>query len=181
MAAITLLTTEANVKLLATLDDNLAGHYLRGAIMEAQEVGLRSIIGSNLLDELKRRSAAGTLADQYADLVNGYVQFYLAYQARVELLPKIAHKAGNLGVVKTDDEHCTPVTRDELAADIAEAQAKADFHCYRLQNYLLDNYALFPELRSCDCRRIQANLYSAATCGLWLGGPGGGDLPGRYR
>lgn len=176
MAAIRLLTTEANVKLLATLDDNLASNYLRGAIMEAQEVYLRSILGSNLLDALKAKDAAGTLEDQYAELVNGYVQFYLAYQARVELLPKIAHKAGNLGVVKTDDEHCTPVSANELAADVAEAQAKADYHCYRMQRYLLENYNLFPELRACDCRRIKANLYSAATCGIWLGGPGGGPV-----
>lgn len=176
MAAIQLLTTEANVKLLATLDDNLAANYLRGAIMEAQEVGLRSILGTNLLEALKAKSAAGTLADQYAELVNGYVQFYLAYKSRAELLPKIAHKAGNLGVVKTDDEHCTSVSANELAGDVAEAQAKADYHCYRMQQYLLDNYNLFPELRACDCRRIKANLYSAASCGIWLGGPGGGPL-----
>jgi len=34
----------------------------------------------------------------------------------------------------------------------------------------MDNRSSFPELNECDCRRIESNLYSAATCGIFLGG-----------
>ena len=50
--------------------------------------------------------------------------------------------------------------------------------CRDLQRWLLDNRAAFPELRGCDCDAIQANLRSAASCGLWLGGVRGKKLPG---
>lgn len=171
--AITLLATEANVKLLGNLDENIAGNYLRGAIFTAQETRLRSILGDSLLGALKAKAKAGTLADQYADLVNNYIQFYLAFQTKAQLVPGVAYKIGNMGVIKTDDEHCTPATQNEIIGVQAEAQAEADYHCHRMQLWLLNNRAAFPELRECDCRRIKANLYSAATCGINLGGPFG--------
>lgn len=168
-----LLTTEANVKALAVLDDNLAGNYLRAAIMEAQEIDLRRIVGTSLLEALKSKAAAGTLDGPYKELVDNYVQFFLAYQTRAQLLPKVAYKAGNMGVIKTSDENVTPASSGEIVAEIARAQAKADYSAYRMQLWLLDNRAQLPELRECDCRQIHACLRSAATCGVWLGGPRG--------
>ena len=57
-------------------------------------------------------------------------------------------------------------------------QMKADYCKLELQQWLLDNSGLFPELKACDCERMKSNLYSAATCGLWLGGPRSKVLPG---
>ena len=51
--------------------------------------------------------------------------------------------------------------------------SKADFFCIEVQNYLLNNRTLFPELTEGDIHRIHSCLYSAASCGLWLGGPRG--------
>lgn len=168
-----LLTTEENVKMIAVLDENLAGNYLRAAIMEAQEIGLRGILGTALLESLKAKAAAKTLAGEYEVLVNSFVQFYLAYAAKAELLPKVAYKTGNAGVIKTRTDGIEPASGQEVATEIARAQAKADYYCYRMQNYLLANRAAFPELSEGDCRQIRACLYSAATCGIWLGGPRG--------
>lgn len=179
---INLLTTEENVKMLAVLDENIAGNYLRAAIMEAQEVGLRGILGSNLLDALKSKAVEHTLDGAYADLVNKFVQFYLAYAAKAELLPKVAVKVGNAGVIRTRTEGIEPASSQDVATEIARAQAKADFYCYRMQQYLLENRAAFPELCEGDCNRIRACLRSAASCGLWLGGPRGNypDADGHY-
>ena len=57
MAEIRLLTTADNVKMIAVLDDNVADNYLRAAIMEAQEVGLRGVLGTPLLEALKDKAA----------------------------------------------------------------------------------------------------------------------------
>lgn len=170
---IQLLTTEESVKMLAVLDDNLAPNYLRAAILEAQEVGLRDILGGALLDTLKERTEAGTLDGYYRTLVEDFAQFYLAYKCRAELLGKVAYKVGNAGVIKTTDENITPATASELESVQAEAQAKADYYAYRMQRWLCENFAQFPELCEITRSQIRANLYSAATCGLWLGGPGG--------
>lgn len=173
-----LLTTEENVKMIAVLDENIAGNYLRAAIMEAQEVGLRGILGSNLLDALKAKAKDKTLAGAYAELTNAFAQFYLAYAAKAQLLPKVAYKVGNAGVIKTRTEGIEPATAQEVATEVARAQAKADYYCYRMQQWLLAHAKELPELTASDCNRIRACLRSAASCGIWLGGPRGDEYEG---
>ena len=58
-------------------------------------------------------------------------------------------------------------------------QGKADACCVTLQQWLLDNRDAFPELDDCSCRAIRANLRSAASCGIWLGGVRGRMTVGK--
>jgi len=171
-----LLTSETFIKSVTSISDNVSGKYIQSSIREAQEIGLKSIIGSTLLAYIKGLGTAGTLNDpanaQYKDLVDR-AQYYLAYTAICELAQKVTYKVGNFGVAKSNDENLTVVTQDEVAKLQYYYQSKADFCALELQQWLLDNKAAFPELKECDCRKIEANLYSAASCGLWLGGPRG--------
>jgi len=171
-----LLTSEAFVKEVSNISDNVAGKYVLPSIREAQEIGLKTILGSCLLNVLK---AIG-LAKQfdlpenaaYKELVDR-AQYFLAYTAIVEITNKVSYKIGNFGVAKSNDENLTVVTQDEIGKMQYYYQSKADFCALELQQWLLDNRSLFPELKDCDCAKISANLHSAATCGLWLGGPRG--------
>lgn len=174
MAEIQLLTTTDNVKMIAVLDDNVADNYLRAAIFEAQEVGLRGIVGSTLLDALKAKAKAGTLAGEYAALVNNHAVFYLAYATKAELLPKLAYKASNAGVVRAQTEGYTPATAAEVQAEVARAEAKRDYYAYQMQLWLRANADALPELTAHDCDRINACLRSANNqIGIWLGGARG--------
>ena len=91
----------------------------------------------------------------------------------VELIYKVSYKIGNAGVVKTTEENLQVATLDEIIAQKEYYQGKADFHCYELQNYILEEMVDFPEVTECTCRKIHANLHSAATCGFFLGGARG--------
>lgn len=176
MAVEILLTSEAYVKTVTAISDNLAGKYMLTSIREAQEQGLRSILGDCLLDTLKAMSASGSINDEangaYKTLVER-CQDYLAYMSVVEALNKVSYKVTNFGVTKSTDQNLQVSSQDEIVKQLYYYQAKADACCYRLQNYLLDNRTSYPELDECTCRRIKSNLYSAATCGLWLGGARG--------
>lgn len=171
-----LLTSEKFVKEVSSISDNLAGKYVLPSIREAQEVSLKSILGSCLLNKLKDLGLAGELNlpenAQYKDLVDR-CQYYLAYTAIVEITNKVSYKIGNFGVAKSNDENLTVVTQDEIGKMQYYYQSKADFCALELQQWLLDNKSYFPELTDCACTKIKSNLYSAATCGLWLGGPRG--------
>lgn len=178
-----LLTTEENVKMLAVLDDNIAGKYLRAAMLEAQEVGLRGILGSALLGALKERASARTLTGAYAELVNSYAVFYLAYATKAQLVPKVAYKVGNAGVLKhtaSDEDRMGAASAGEIEAEVSRAQAQADFHAYRMQGWLLEHASELPELTQRDSDRIRACLRSAASCGIWLGGARG-DMYAEYE
>ena len=62
----------------------MAGKYILPSLREAQEIGLRGILGDCLLDALKERKASGLLVDQYLELVQR-CQYFLAYATIVEV------------------------------------------------------------------------------------------------
>lgn len=171
-----LLSSEAFVKSVTSASDNLSGKYILPSLREAQEIGLKGILGDDLLSKLKSLIKAGTLDDEsnaaYKTLVD-HCQYYLAYMTIVEVTNKISYKIGNFGVTKTQDENLQVATQDEIAKMQYYYQSKADSCCLALQNYLLEHKSAYPELTECCCHKIESNLRSAATCGIFLGGARG--------
>lgn len=171
-----LLSSEAFVKSVTSVSDNLSGKYILPSLREAQEIGLKSILGDSLLSKLKSLVKDGKIEDSvnvhYKDLIDR-CQYYLAYVTIVEVTNKTSFKIGNFGVTKSTDENLQVATQDEIAKMQYYYQTKADACCYDLQNWLIDNRTNFPELSDNDCKKIQSNLYSAASCGIFLGGARG--------
>ena len=169
-----LLSSEAFVKSVTSVSDNLSGKYILPSLREAQEIGLKGILGDSLLSKLKTLVKNGQLDANvhYKELIDR-CQYYLAYATIVEVTNKTTFKVGNFGVAKTTDENMQVATQDEVAKMQYYYQTKADACCYDLQSWLLENRTSFPELNEHDCRRISSNLYSAATCGIFLGGARG--------
>ena len=56
-----LLSSEAFVKSVTSASDNLSGKYILPSLREAQEIGLRGILGEDLLAKLKDLIKNGTL------------------------------------------------------------------------------------------------------------------------
>lgn len=167
-----LLTSEVAIKAITNISDNVAGKYLLSALREAQEIKLKGIIGSSLLEVLKNAVAANTLRDIDKELLER-VRYYLAYTTIAELVMKVTYKVGNMGVVKTSDENLSVATPDEISRNLYYYQSKADFYCAELQRWLCNNRNAFLQLSDCDCARMKANLTSAASCGIYLGGARG--------
>ena len=190
-----LLTNEALVKEVTAISDNVAGKYLKPSIMEAQEIHLKSILGETLLAKLKYLVAndgfrgdfgpaegedysadysteQGGPNEHYRTLINK-VQFYLAYKSVCEVMAKVSLKVCNFGVAMTADENMQTASYDEMVKMREYYSSKADFFALEIQNYLYNNRTLFPELNEGDYHRIYSCIYSAASGGLWLGGPRG--------
>ena len=171
-----LLSSEAFVKSVTSASDNLSGKYILPSLREAQEIGLKGILGDALLAKLKHLIKTGTLDNEanaaYKALVD-HCQYYLAYVTIVEVTNKVSYKIGNFGVTKTQDENLQVASQDEIGKMQYYYQSKADACCLDLQNFLLEHRSDYPELSECCCNRIKANLYSAASCGIFLGGARG--------
>lgn len=167
-----LLTSEAFVKSVTNVSDNLAGKYILPSIREAQEQGLKSILGDCLLSKVKHLFNTDSLVGIYKELVD-HCQYYLAYAAIVEVTNKVSFKIGNFGVAKSTDENLQVVSYDEIVKMQYYYQTKVDAYCLELQQWLLQNRESIPELTECQCRRLSSNLHSAASCGIFLGGSRG--------
>lgn len=168
-----LLTSEKFIKNTTNISDNIEGKYLLSAIREAQDIRLKSILGSALLAKLKdvvgNKAVNASENIQYKVLIE-QCQYYLAYQAIAELPMKISYKLTNLGAVRTTDDKVQSVSFEEITKMQYYYQSKADFYAHELQSFLLRHSSDYPELNANSCNEIRKNLHSAATCGLWLGG-----------
>lgn len=164
------------MKSVSSISDNVAGKYILPSLREAQEIGLKGILGDNLLARLKQLIKDGNLETEsggvYKTLVDN-CQYYLAYVTIVEVTAKVSYKIGNFGVSKSTDENLQVATQDEIAKMQFYYQSKADAACLDLQNFLLDHRSDYPELTECCCHKIESNLRSAASCGIFLGGARG--------
>lgn len=164
-----LLISEELLKEQTPISDNLFGKYIMPSIRESQDIHLSQILGENLLDEIYTRVTANTVTGDYKTLLEEYIQPYLLYQTQTNLIPIINIKVANIGSVVANDEHIVTLSKSDIDNYTTNVQYKADFYCRRLQEYLLTNKDTFG-IEDCDCRRIKANLDSAASTGLWLGG-----------
>lgn len=168
-----LLTSEKRFKEIACVNDSVASEYILAALTEAQETRLKSVIGPSLLKKAKSLIENGSIEDGanevYYELVS-QAQYFLAYSALVELTFKTTFKISNFGVVTTNDENLQVPSMSDIQSVRDYYQAKADYYCIELQKYCLDNRAALPELDENRCSKIHSNLYSAASCGIWLGG-----------
>lgn len=167
------LTNECYVRELTNIDNNMPSKYLLAAIREAQEMGLQSIIGTNMLNHLKDLIGSGLINDdtneKYKNLVNE-CQLYLAYQsiANLCLVTNVKISAG--GLQQTSDENLTVLDINDGFTVETHYQNKADFFARRLQQFILNNLKDYPEIDACTCNQMHANLGYAATTNLFLGG-----------
>ena len=164
-----LLTSETFVKSVTNVSDNLAGKYILPSIREAQEQGLKSILGDCLLSKVKHLFNTDSLEGIYKELVD-HCQYYLAYAAIVEVTNKVSFKIGNFGVAKSTDENLQVASYDEIVKMQYYYQTKVDAYCLELQQWLLQNRESIPELTESQCKKLSSNLHSAASCGIFLGG-----------
>jgi hypothetical protein len=96
----------------------------------------------------------------------------------VGIAQRVEFKIANAGVVKTPDEKVDVADQPDMAKTQFFYQSTADSLAFDLERWLLENRSHFPELTEPQCRKIHSHLYTAASCGIWLGGPRGKQLPG---
>lgn len=169
-----LLISEDKIKTELALDDNLYSKHLLPAIKQAQEIELQSIIGTSLLNHIYELIENNLINEDeniiYKSLIDNHIQDYLMYQTLVEIIPILAVKLDNIGVVINQDEKVTNISKERVDYLISFYQYKADFFKKRLQDYLCKNYNLYSQYLTCDCAGIKPNLKDTESCNIFLGG-----------
>ena len=177
-----LLINENLIKSVTNISDNIAGDYLLPAIQLAQDIELEETLGTRLKETLQELVFDNLIStdgyNNYKVLLDRYIQPYLCYATIQHLIPNIAHKIANAGVLRTDDEKMYNVSSDEVDRVKAHDKHIADTYKRRLQRFLIFNYNFYPELMEYkSLADLRANLYSAAGCNINLGGARGKALP----
>ena len=163
------------VKQLTNISDNIEGKLIGPAIREAGNA-LRDIVGDALCDKLEELVANEEInLDEnlnYKQLLDKS-QYFLAYTTAANVTILTAAKIDNFGVSRSTDEHIESLSLSDVFTISKHYQNIADDYCHKLQSWILKNKKKWPELTENSCNDIRANLYSAASCGIWLGGTRG--------
>lgn len=178
-----LLISPRFVKDLTNISDNVSDKLMKPSILEAQEFGLRGILGDDLIDHIKELVYDGSIGlpayAPYKSLLDK-AQYYLAYSVVSNVCMLTSVKIDNAGLSRVSDENMEPVDMGEVGLLRDFYMHKADYYCELLQHFILQHRIDYPELKQKKLHSIKRNLISSASCGIWLGGRRG-TRTGTFR
>ena len=112
----------------------------------AQEIHVRSYLGSDLYDKIAQHIIDDDLAGDYLNLVNDYIQPMLIHYAMAEYLPFAAYTIANGGVYKHGSENSENASKEEIDSLIARERDYAEYYTTRFVDYMSFNASSkFPE------------------------------------
>lgn len=167
-----LLISENYLRSAFMISDNVQSKFILPAIKDAQDTHFQTVVGSCLYRRLLDGVEHDDLNDQEKMLLR-IAKRYIGLMAIAELCVIATFKINNIGLNKTSDENVETFDVKDTMYVRDHYINEADFYKKRLQEWLLDNRGSFPELDCCQCDKLRANLYSAASSGIWLGGERG--------
>lgn len=176
-----LLVSEDYIKSNSPISNNLDDKYLLPSIAYMQRSNLEETIGSKLLRKLQELVGEYTIDDEknehYKILLDDYVQDYLMYLAIADVTVSTSFKINNFGVNRSEDEKVYSASYNEVMQMKNYLLGKANYCRYRLQRYLIANYANFKEIWTWkSIADLRTNLYSANGCNVVLGGARGKSI-----
>ena len=176
MANVLFLSSD-KLKSMVAISNNELDKYLLSSIREAQDIGFQSVVGSTLYNYLKDLIASKDIDKVenmlFKELLDN-AQYYIAYLALTNVVMVSNFKLDNVGVYQTEDEKLKPISLNDTFKLKDYYTNKADFYCKRLQEFILRNKTFFRDYMTCECiANMEGNLYSSASCSVFLGGARG--------
>lgn len=171
-----LFTNADFIRSVTIVSDNLQDKYILSSIREAQDIEFQQVVGTRLYNRLKMmvedESIAYDFNVHYRELLDK-AQYFIAYQTLANLTVNSTYKINNVGLNTISDDNVTTPSLSDTFKLSKYYVDKADHYKMMLQNWLLKNKSYFPELLKSDISELSANVHSAASCNVFLGGARG--------
>jgi hypothetical protein len=152
-----LIATPAYLRSITDLDNNVEDKRILPFMVLAQDKHLQPYLGTNLYNKVLADVQAGSTSADYVTLIDTYVRRTVCWWTMVELLPELATRIDNVGVLTYPDaaEDAT------ISAKIERARQNAHFYTERLVSYLQYNQEKYPEYNrnTEDQMRAEPNVY----------------------
>lgn len=162
-----LFISENTLKTESDLNDNVDSCYIGPAIKAAQDIGLQTIIGTELYDKLANMIADGSIKNPenlvYKNLMDVFIKPYMINKTIAEIQVPITFKTRNSGLVQTNNENEVNTALSDAKYISKFYNDRADFYGLRIKEYLIDNN--IPEYQICENK----NPVKGFNTGIYLG------------
>lgn len=143
-----LFINEEDLKKITAIDENVEVDELRPFIVQAQDLKLQSILGSQFMQNLMIKIDEGTLNDDEKTLIKYYIQPILANYTVYLAIPNMTFKLLNKAIMQLNSEEGSPVGLDVVQYLRNNYKNTADFYTERLVEYLCEYDELFPAYKN---------------------------------
>lgn len=149
MSTTILLLSENDLKEMTTVNKNVDAAYIKPSALYAQDIGLQSIIGTQLYKKLLTLVDTGDITASenaaYKTLLDEYVFDYLKEQTIVELNWALLAKIRNNGIVTSQDQQTMQMDMSNCELLRKRHENHATFYSTRMTDYLRANANDYPE------------------------------------
>lgn len=116
---------------------------------QTQDIDVQPIIGTKLYNTLMAAIVSNTVTVDLAALLN-VIRPYHAYMTLWRAIPFLQAKVRNKSILSGEAEAAKTVGHEDIKWLRNETKGVAEFYAKRLQEYLCDNKALYPDYTSPD-------------------------------
>lgn len=118
----------------------------------AQEIWIRPLIGSELLDEIEEQVDENNLSEEnQALMTEGFLLQYLAYATCLEGLPFIWANFCEQGITLGESDNSKSVTLKDLAYIDNHLRRQVEFLKDSVKKYICEHSDYFPSADFCSC------------------------------
>ena len=151
-----------NVKDNAFIDNNTDDKTVKLALLQAQEQILEPAIGTPLYEKLLSGIVEGSMATAYQNLILNKIYKVLIYGTQYMVARNLLMRMTNSSIVQDGNTNSTAISISDLNTMRNEFEISYKHHLNKLNMYLLDNQATFPEYLASDTDGFEANAVTPA-------------------
>lgn len=139
-----LFISEQKLKEFTPIDDNVEVDELRPFIIQAQDLKIQSLLGTDLYFHLMNAVNLDSLTNEETNLIKYYIQPLLANYTIYLAIPSMTYKIMNKAIMQLNSEESSPIGLDVVKYLRDSYKNNSDFYQNRLADYLCDYNEYFP-------------------------------------
>jgi|TARA_R110000782_G_scaffold108664_1_gene197258 hypothetical protein len=141
-----LFISEARLKSLTAVHENVEPDDLMPYVVQAQDIYLQDVLGTKLFNSLKALIVAGTALNAYQlTLIEDYISPTIANYSLYLAIPTLNYKFKNKSILNPSSEESLNTGFSEMKYLRESVLDTAQFYMTRTQEYLCDNSSQFPD------------------------------------
>lgn len=154
----------------STLDKNIEDKVLQRSIIDAQDIDIQNILGTDLYESINTKIKTSSLTGNYKTLMDNYIQPCLLKFTIFRALLHVWIKLRNSSAVNIENDEMKSVEEAKFNRLRREASDDAEYYSNRLKDYLYYNSTLYPEYNTNTDDDVDPSTTNSYFCGIQLDG-----------